>query len=226
MNAGSLIARLALGLALLAPRPAFASEPAAQAQAQTEPAALAGRYDGGQMEMAVALEIGADGRFRYALSYGALDEQAEGTWSAADGEVLLTSDPLVPPRFAVVPGKSWSLPKLSILLDVPPGISRQYFTAHVAMADGSTIERQLGADGLTLKLGRKDRALAVTMELDIYGVRGAPLILARGRGGEVHFRFEPNDLGKVAFERTPLRREAGVLVFERQGRTIRFRRQP
>jgi hypothetical protein len=201
---------------------ASAAEPSAQAQQ----AALAGRYDGGQMEMAVALELGADGRFRYALSYGALDEQAEGTWTAADGEVQLTSDPLVLPRFVVVPGKSWSLPNLSILLDVPPGISRQYFTAHVAMADGGTIERQLGADGLTLKLGRKDRALAVTLELEIYGVRSAPLILARGRGGEAHFRFEPGDLGKVAFDRTPLLREGGVLLFERHGRTIRFRRRP
>ena len=193
---------------------------------RAHPVELAGRYDGGQMELAAQLELSADGRFGYALSYGALDEQGAGSWTLADGRVLLTSDPVVPPRFAVVPGRSWSLPKLSILLDVPPGMSRQYFTAHVTLAGERTIDRQLGADGLTLPLGPKDRALAVTLELDIYGVRSAPLILARGRGGEAHFRFEPNDLGKVAFVQAPLRREGEALVLERHGRTIRFRPLP
>jgi hypothetical protein len=40
------------------------------------PAALVGEYAGHQMEMGAGLELRADGRFRYALSYGAIDEEA------------------------------------------------------------------------------------------------------------------------------------------------------
>jgi hypothetical protein len=36
---------------------------------------LVGTYHGHQMEMAAGLELKADGRFRYGLSYGALDKR-------------------------------------------------------------------------------------------------------------------------------------------------------
>ena len=58
------------------------------------PADLAGSYHSQQMEVGAALELKADGTFRYSLDYGAVSEAAEGRWSASDGVVLLTSDPL------------------------------------------------------------------------------------------------------------------------------------
>ncbi len=61
---------------------------------------LAGVYDGGQIELAAGLELKPDGRFRYALSYGALDEVAEGTWRADADRVVLTSDPFKAPQIA------------------------------------------------------------------------------------------------------------------------------
>ena len=42
------------------------------------PSALVGQYDGHQMEVAAGLSLTADGHFQYGLSYGALDEEAEG----------------------------------------------------------------------------------------------------------------------------------------------------
>ena len=54
------------------------------------PAHLAGVYDGGQMEVAAALELGKDGRFRYMFSYGALDEAAAGSWATQAGTVVLS----------------------------------------------------------------------------------------------------------------------------------------
>src|SRR5689334_2473001 len=44
-------------------------------------ASLVGTYNGGQMEMVAGLQLRADGRFNYALSYGALDETATGRWT-------------------------------------------------------------------------------------------------------------------------------------------------
>src|SRR3954469_6839333 len=70
--------------------------------ANTQPASLVGTYDGGQMEMAAGLELRADGRFNYGLSYGALDEEAAGRWTLNGDRVLLTSDPVIAPRFVLV----------------------------------------------------------------------------------------------------------------------------
>ena len=55
---------------------------------------LVGTYDGHQMEIVAGLELKADGRFRYSLSYGALDEEAAGKWTMSGDQVLLTSDPV------------------------------------------------------------------------------------------------------------------------------------
>lgn len=68
-------------VAIVAGAPALAADP--------HPASLAGVYDGGQMEIAAGLELTKDGKFRYVLSYGALDEMAAGTWSAAGDSVTL-----------------------------------------------------------------------------------------------------------------------------------------
>lgn len=55
-----------------------------------KPADRAGLYDGAQTEMAAMLELGKDGRFGFALSYGALDEAAEGRWREEEGKIILS----------------------------------------------------------------------------------------------------------------------------------------
>lgn len=75
---GVLIAALLLG----------AASPAAEK--------VAGLYEIDQMEMAGGLELRPNGRFRYALEYGAVSEQAEGVWTVDDGIVRLTTKPMPP----------------------------------------------------------------------------------------------------------------------------------
>ena len=51
--------------------------------------ALAGEYVlAGVREAAGALDLLPDGRFRYAFTYGALDETAEGRWRQAGDRIL------------------------------------------------------------------------------------------------------------------------------------------
>lgn len=57
-------------------------------------AKLAGLYEIHQMEMAGGLELKRNGRFRYALSYGAVDEEGEGRWSFDGKAVHLTNSPM------------------------------------------------------------------------------------------------------------------------------------
>jgi hypothetical protein len=202
----------------------MADPPPAAPVATPTPASLAGRYDGGQMEIAAMLELGADGRFHYALSYGALDEEAQGSWQLDGAQVRLTSDPVTPPRFALVATRPLPTHRLRLSLELPPGMDAQYFDARVRLASGRVIDRQLGEDGLDLPLGPADRVVSVQLQLPVYDFQGDAIPLPGAPGEAVRIRFDPNDLGQVAFTRTPLLIGPEGLVLERYGRTLTFRR--
>jgi hypothetical protein len=67
---------------------------------------------------------GPDGRFNYALSYGALDEQATGRWTVSGDRVLLSSNPVVAPRLFLVSRGRGPEGMLQLSVDVPRGVSR------------------------------------------------------------------------------------------------------
>ena len=184
---------------------------------------LVGTYDGNQMEIAAGLELKADGRFRYGLSYGALDEEAAGKWTMSGDQVLLTSDPVTAPRFVLVSQGKGVDGVLQLSLDVPKGLSRQYFDAVIAKRTGETQRQQLGEDGLSLPVTSDNAPTSVRMLLPVFSVIGEPLNLDPSSGYSVRIRFEPNDLGKVNFQATPLAILNGDLLFDRHGRTIRFK---
>lgn len=188
--------------------------------------ALVGVYDGTQTEMAVNLELRADGRFQYALSYGALDEEAEGRWTKVANTVLLTSDPVTPPRFVLVEEKGAFDGRLRLKLDLPEGMSGQFFHAETRFADGTSVDRQLSEQGDLPPIKPPAPATHVTLLLPIVGLSSGEVQLSGTGGHQLRFRFEPNDLGKVAFAQTVLRIDGGDLVLQRHDRTIRFRRLP
>lgn len=187
-------------------------------------ASLAGIYDGNQMEMAVGLELMADGRFRYAMAYGALDEQAEGRWTTRGNQVLLTSDPVTPPRFVLISQGRGTEGLLQVQLDVPRGVSRQYFNAFITKANGQTERMQFAEEGLMVPFSRGDGPMGIRLVLQVFDIASQPVRLDPAAGYSLRFRFEPNDVGKVAFQATPLTIVNGDLVLDRHGRTIRFKR--
>jgi len=189
------------------------------------PAALVGAYDGHQMELGAGLDLEADGRFHYGLSYGALDEEAEGSWVADHGSVVLTSDHVMPPRFTLVEQKAAPGKELRITLDVPHGMNAQYFDAVVAFADGHTVQQQLGEEDETvLPIPAGAVPTRIMVVLAMYELHGDWIAIDPAKGVRFHFRFEPNDLGKVDFRGTALKIEGGELLLDRYGRTVRFRR--
>lgn len=186
---------------------------------------LVGLYDGRGTEIAAGLELRADGRFRYGLSYGALDEEAEGRWTAENDRVLLTSDAVAAPRFAVLDCGPAAAGQVMIELDLPDGLSRQYFRAELHAANGSVTDHQLSDDPEPLTLGPDEHPTSVTLVLPVYDLRSEDVPLSGPGGHRLRIRFEPHDLGKVAFARTPLQIERGDLILQRHDRDIRFRRQ-
>ena len=193
-------------------------------RAMAQSTSLVGTYDGRQMEMAAGLELLANGRFRYALAYGALDEQAAGKWTLRGDSVLLTSDPVTPPRFVLVSQARGAPGVLRVDLDVPRGVSRQYFNALITKANGQAERRQLAEDGLQLPFAAAEAPITLRLSLQMFDAASGPVRLDANSGYSVRFRFEPNDIGKVPFQATPLKLVNGELLLDRHGRTIRFRR--
>jgi len=202
----------------------FAAAATVATPATAQPASLVGTYDGRQMEMAAGIELKADGRFRYGLSYGALDEEAVGRWTARGDQVLLTSDPVTAPRFVLVSQGRAADGMLQVSLDVPKGVSRQYFDALLLKPNGQAERKQLTEDGLSSHFTRDNVPSSIRMLFPVFQVIGDPVRLDPSSGYAVRFRFEPNDLGKVAFQATPLKIVNGELLLDRHGRTIRFKR--
>ena len=209
---------------LLLSTAALSSSGAVAQVTSPDPSGLVGTYDGHQMEMAVGLKLRADGRFDYGLSYGALDESATGTWRVQGDSVLLTSDPVTPPVFVMLEQRPASDGKTHLVLDVPQGWTRQYFDAEVGLADGRVVGGQLSDDSDAIPLAAGDRPVSLRLALGVYEIRSDAFHLDGTPASRIHVRFEQNDLGKVAFAKTPLRIDNGNLLLERYGRSIVFKR--
>jgi hypothetical protein len=182
---------------------------------------LAGCYEGGQMELAAELDLKPDGHFQYGLAYGALDEEAQGRWESDGANVYLTSEPVTAPRFSLLSQGQAPRDRFVVELDIPHGMDRQYFDVLLMLQNGHAIQRQMGEDGLVAELSPGDKVAAVRLALPVYELASEPFPVT---GNAAHFRFEPNDLGKVAFTHTPLRIDGHDLLIDRFDRQLRFRR--
>jgi len=185
-------------------------------------AVLPGTYDGSQTEMAARLVLRPDGKFGYALSYGALDEQAQGRWVEADGKVLLTTEPKPkPPRFAVVSDKPAADGSIHVALSDPELLQGSSLTMVVTYAGASQPAFvDVDEDG-RLPVPPGKTVAALVPDLPIFDLTLPAYPLTPG-GHTIVFRFEPNDLGIAAFDKEPLGIEGDTLVLQRYGRTIRF----
>jgi hypothetical protein len=223
VSGGQILARRKL-FELLGALASIALGPIVASAAGGQTASLVGIYDGNQMEVAAGLELKANGRFRYALSYGALDEEAQGKWTVGDRGVLLTSDHVVPPRFVLVSQTKGPDGALKIDLEAPKGLSLQYFSALIGTKDGKARVEQLSDDGLSWSFTNDNPPIAIRLALPVFEVASDPLKLDPNLGFSLRYRFEPNDLGKADFEATPLKMVDGELLLERHGLKLRFKR--
>lgn len=176
------------------------------------------------MEMAGGLELTTDGRFRYALEYGAVSEEGEGRWSAKRDLVTLTSDPMPrAPAFEVVkdepapPGELW----VSL---APPGFGSWTAQLEILVTFRGEPEPSMiraGADGRVPLDGKV--ATSIRPLVPVYGVATGPIPLSGQAGHKILLRFAPNDLGKARFDREPLAVEGDTLVLRRYDARIVFR---
>jgi hypothetical protein len=189
--------------------------------APTQPAP-AGLYEIRQMEMAGGLELQKNGHFRYAFSYGAVDEEGEGDWTFDGKTVWLTSKPMPKaPAFELVRDEHAPRGELFMTLE-DPGFEWGHGLQAIG-ADGAKNGFEISADETgRVDLTGKPPIVAIAPEMPVYGPTGDIFPLSADRGHHLLFRFHRNDLGKVRFDKQPLQRRGSDLLLERYDAAIRF----
>jgi hypothetical protein len=182
----------------------------------------AGMYQTQQMEVAAGLELRQDGHFRYALSYGAVDEEGEGDWSFDGKTVWLTSKPMPKaPSFELV--RDDPAPKGELYLTLEdPGFEWGHPLEAIATTDSKTGFEISADDSGKVDLSGKAPVRALAPEMPVYGPTGEIFQLSTDRGHRLLFRFHANDLGKARFEKEPLERKGADLMLQRYDTVFRF----
>ena len=203
---------------------ALAASLAIAALPPPQPADLAGLYVTRQMEMAGALELQADGSFRYQLEYGAASESAEGKWARRGNGIELTSDPMPKaPDFALVRDEDAPAGELYVSLEDAAFTWSPIGVIVSIEGEAEQVFLQSEADGrIAVPAGK--HANSVRLMVPVYSVAGTAVDLSANRGHRLLFRFEPNDLGRAAFRAERLVIDGSTLVMNRYEARIVFRR--
>ena len=200
---------------------AAASMPAMVAGA---PPSLAGMYETHQMEVAAGLELKADGKFRYGLSYGAVDEEGEGNWTSDGSTVTLTSNPMPKaPSFELVRDDPAAKGELYMTLE-DPGFEWGHGLEAIATSDSTTGFEVSADDSGRVDLSGHPPIKAIAPEMPVYGPTGQIFPLSADRGHRLTFRFHRNNLGKARFEGEKLKRDGETLLMQRYDTVFRFQK--
>ena len=183
---------------------------------------LAGVYQAHQMEVGAALELKADGHFRYQLDYGAVSEAAEGDWTFDGHTVRLTTRPKpAPPTYELVRDTAAPVGAVIIKLE-PPGFGQSY-RIDVIATDAASGKQGLATtdDQGRLEVG-KYKLSAIDPLVPVYQTVGGHFVLDPRRGHRLLLRFHANDIGRTAFDGEALAVSGDTLTLERYGEQIRF----
>lgn len=174
------------------------------------------------MEVAGALELQKGGHFRYALSYGAVDEEAEGDWTFDGTRLRLTSRPMPKaPRFELV--RDDPAPKGQLFLRLEdPGFEWGHPLEAVARSTSSDGFEISADESGRVDLSERPPVTAVAPEMPVYGPTGDIFPISQDRGHRLTFRFHRNDLGKARFAGEPLAASGSGFVLQRYDVAIRF----
>ena len=189
-------------------------------------------------DVAGGLELNADGRFRYFLIAGALDQRAEGSWTETGGDIRLTTDPKpVPPSFARGPdakpgeGEGEDAPTLHVRLadgrdlagiDFRLGLTTGVGMAGYTQAEGWRFEEP----DTSAPAGTPERKVAwVELVEPIYDVVSQRFVIDPPAAGGLVFVLTPNDIEVVDFRNDRFEKRTDDFVLHLGERTLRMVRE-
>lgn len=200
--------------------------PAGAASAQAD---MPGRYRLAEgPDVAGELLLTADGRFRYALAAGALDERAEGSWRQVEGRACLFTEPTPkPPEFAKAPLVAMTDPDdvrtvPTLLVTWPDGTGVAGIDFRIGFDRGEPIESYVQEYGWTLPEDERRRPLWAEFSESMFGIAPRRFDLAENDGGKLHVTLIPNDIGVVDFAGACLEPVGERVILHRREGTMRF----
>ncbi|MEO5938196.1 MAG: hypothetical protein ABIQ43_04220 [Sphingomonas sp.] len=154
-------------------------------------------------DVAGELILRADGRFQYALAAGALDEQAEGRWVEANGQVRLYTEPKPKPAvFAAGPQIATKDGPLKLLVTWPNGNGIAGVDVTIGFDSGPPVSDYTQDYGWTMPPDERRIPRWVELREPIHGVASPRFAIDVAKGNALTFVLTPNDLGTVDFDGT------------------------
>lgn len=168
-------------------------------------------------ELASSLLLTADGRFRYILSYGALDEHADGRWNRTGTLISLTTQPEPKPSTILLDSMSTTdrdAAALSLIVTGPNDPADQGLAGidfRIECDSGDPIEGYTQQDGWQISTleGRTPRWIQLFER--IHGTQSDRIPIPAGTRA-IRFRFQANDFGIADFRAAPVTVEGDRLT--------------
>lgn len=179
-------------------------------------------------DAASELLLRANGRFQYALAYGALDEEAAGRWRRVGNHILLTTMPKpVPASFA--PAKAGRTTRAPLALNVtwPDGRGIPGIDFRIDFDSGAPFTDYINNDfeGWKMDPAETRKPVAVTLALTMYNLVSPRFPIDAAKANDLVFILTPHDLGRTGFEDLPLDIAPGKLVMHRGGAALDYVRE-
>lgn len=176
-------------------------------------------------DTASMIELAPDGRFRYQMSEGALDEESSGRWTqTADGVTLLTLPRPRPPEFRMGPigeDKATAF-SLKVILQGSGPLAGVY--VRVGFTNGDRQAASTQDDGWSLPPDETRQPAWFELSEPIHGVASPRFDLPDDRHMAVTVTLTPNDIGVADFTDTPVTISGNKLVLHWRGRDIAYER--
>lgn len=176
-------------------------------------------------DVAGELELTPDGRFRYGLAAGALDERAQGRWQIVQGKTCLFTEPKpVPPAFSKAPIITIDGVAPTLLVTWPDGRGIAGVDFLIGFDSGEPLDGYTQNYGWSMPDGDSRTPRWVELSVPMYQLTSGRITLNNHDHGVVRIMMTPNDLGIVNFEAACLEAQADTVILHRKEGDMRFRR--
>jgi hypothetical protein len=183
-----------------------------------------GRYRlTGVQDAASGIELRADHSFSYGLSYGALDESAEGVWKQVGDTVLLTTQPTPKPP-VITAGSAGHIdgPPLQLRVIGPNGRGIAGVDFELRFASGEPFTGYTQDYGWTPSRDETRTPVAVRFAMPMYAIESPEFPIDVARANDLVFVLTPNDFGVVDFRDQKLVVTPEALLMTRGKATLRY----
>jgi hypothetical protein len=177
----------------------------------------------GVHDAASELILYPDGRFEYALAYGALDEQAQGRWTSDGKTVHLTTVPKPKPAvFSAGPAERKAGAPFTIKVTSPDGYGIAGIDFQLTFDSGDPVESYTQEYGWNLDPADKRTPRSIRFAMPMYGLESQTFPIDVTKANRFTFILTPNDLGMIDFANLPLTIAKDRLIMHREGTDLTY----